>query len=248
MRDGRDDLQRIMDEALEGMAREAGRPLDLGHINLAEFCRRTGLTRQRARTIKRNGSGAGPRGLCGRSPATTVPGGYTGFVDDQPGKGPADSQVVFDKLVSRGHAGGPATAEAHVSRHRDLVPPQEEGGRVPGQPRAAVPGCPRRGVPDGLGVCRRRRSRRCRGQRRLLLHGMPPLRHALRRPLPQCEAGEPVYRDAPRLHGPRRPRARSRRQHGQRRCPSRRRRQARLESRAWGARGVRRVPDAPARA
>ena len=129
MRDGRDDLQRIMDEALEGMAREAGRPLDLGHVNLAEFCRGTGLTRQGARTTRRNGSGAGPRGLCGRSPATTVPGGHAGFVDDQPGKGPADSQVVFDRLVSRGHAGGSATAEAHVSRHRDLVPPK---GRAAG--------------------------------------------------------------------------------------------------------------------
>lgn len=152
MRDGRDDLQRIMDEALEGMAREAGRPLDLGHVNLAEFCRGTGPARQGARTTRRNGSGAGPRGLCGRSPATTVPGGHAGFVDDQPGKGPADSQVVFDRLVSRGHAGGPATAEAHVSRHRDLVPPPR-GGRS--SPRAAAGSGP--GVPPA------RRTRRAGG-------------------------------------------------------------------------------------
>ena len=143
MRDGRDDLQRIMDEALEGMAREAWRPLDLGHINLAEFCRRTGPARQRARTTRRNGSGAGPRGLCGRSPATTVPGGYTGFVDDQPGKGVTNSQVVFDKLVSQGHAGGLTTAEVHVSRHRDLVPPkrravESQGSR--GQRFQSAPG------------------------------------------------------------------------------------------------------------
>ena len=143
MRDGRDDLQRIMDEALEGMAREAGRPLDLGHINLAEFCRRTGPARQRARTTRRNGSGAGPRGLCGRSPATTVPGGHAGFVDDQPGKGVTNSQVVFDKLVSQGHAGGLTTAEVHVSRHRDLVPPkrravESQGSR--GQRFQSAPG------------------------------------------------------------------------------------------------------------
>lgn len=167
MRDGRDDLQRIMDEALEGMAREAGRPLDLGHINLAEFCRRTGPARQRARTIKRNGFRVEPHGLCGRSPATTVPGGHAGFVDDQPGKGPANSQVVFDKLVSQGHAGGPATAEVYISRHRDLVPPkrravESQGSRgqrfqsAPGEAYQTGWGFVTAGGPDGAegrGAC-----------------------------------------------------------------------------------------------
>lgn len=175
MRDGRDDLQRIMDEALEGMAREAGRPLDLGHVNLAEFCRGTGPARQGARTTRRNGSGAGPCGLCGRSPATTVPGGHAGFVDDQPGKGPADSQVVFDRLVSRGHAGGPATAEAHVSRHRDLVPPKgraagpqgSRGQRSRGAPGEAYQtgwGFAAAGGPDGAegrGACLCMACRHC---------------------------------------------------------------------------------------
>jgi len=57
MRGGRDDLQMVMDETRKGMARKARRPLDLEHLSLAEFCRRTGSARQRVRTIKRSGSG-----------------------------------------------------------------------------------------------------------------------------------------------------------------------------------------------
>ena len=41
----RDDLQEIIDEALESMAAEAVGEFDPQTCNLAEFCRRTGLTR-----------------------------------------------------------------------------------------------------------------------------------------------------------------------------------------------------------
>ena len=47
-----DGLQEIIDEALDSMAAEAGDGFDPQRCNLAEFCRRTGLSRQRARTIK----------------------------------------------------------------------------------------------------------------------------------------------------------------------------------------------------
>ena len=48
-------LQEIIDKAIEGMAREAGDSFDIGRINLAEFSRRTGITRSRARTLKSKG-------------------------------------------------------------------------------------------------------------------------------------------------------------------------------------------------
>ena len=54
----RNDLQEIIDKALDGMAREAGGALDPGSVNLAEFSRRTGLSRSRARTLKQKGSKA----------------------------------------------------------------------------------------------------------------------------------------------------------------------------------------------
>lgn len=55
MTDRNDGLQTIIDQALESMAAESGGDFDPQKCNLAEFCRRTGLSRQRARTIKENG-------------------------------------------------------------------------------------------------------------------------------------------------------------------------------------------------
>lgn len=44
-----------MDGALGDMAFETGDGFDPQECNLAEFCRRTGLSRSRARTIMRHG-------------------------------------------------------------------------------------------------------------------------------------------------------------------------------------------------
>jgi hypothetical protein len=62
----RDDLQEIIDKALEEMAAEAGDGFDPQACNLAEFCRRTGLTRSKARTIRKHGFRALPHGNSGR--------------------------------------------------------------------------------------------------------------------------------------------------------------------------------------
>lgn len=50
MNERHDDLQEIIDAALREMAAEEGDGFDPQACNLAEFCRRTGLTRSRART------------------------------------------------------------------------------------------------------------------------------------------------------------------------------------------------------
>lgn len=68
----RNGLQSIIDEAIEEMAREAGRPLDIGEINLAELCRKTGLTRSRARTLKAKAFRVTPHGRCGMKAKATV--------------------------------------------------------------------------------------------------------------------------------------------------------------------------------
>ena len=51
MNERHDDLQEIIDAALREMAAEEGDGFDPQACNLAEFCRRTGLTRSRARTV-----------------------------------------------------------------------------------------------------------------------------------------------------------------------------------------------------
>ena len=103
-----DGLQDIIDEALSSMAAECAGEFDPQTCNLSEFCRRTGLTRQRARTIRANGFKVKPHGRTGQKAAKTVPGGYTGFVDDLLRKGVTNSQVVFDRapaLADRRRAG-----------------------------------------------------------------------------------------------------------------------------------------------
>lgn len=122
MIDAHDGLQQIIDEALGSMAAEAAGEFDPMSCNLAEFCRRTGLTRQRARTIKANGFKARPHGRTGQRAATTVLTGHTGLVDDLLRKGVTNSQVIFERLVAQGYAGGLTTVKVYIGAHRDLVP------------------------------------------------------------------------------------------------------------------------------
>lgn len=60
MNERHDDLQEIIDAALREMAAEEGDGFDPQACNLAEFCRRTGLTRSRARTVRAHGFRALP--------------------------------------------------------------------------------------------------------------------------------------------------------------------------------------------
>ena len=78
----RNGLQEIIDKALEEMRAENGGSLDLETLNLAEFSRRTGLTRSRARTIKANGFKALPHGRTGAKAASTVLDGHTDKLDE----------------------------------------------------------------------------------------------------------------------------------------------------------------------
>ena len=53
----RNGLQEIIDKVIDEMAREAGDSFELDRMNLAEFSRRTGLSRSKARTLKERGRG-----------------------------------------------------------------------------------------------------------------------------------------------------------------------------------------------
>ena len=64
--------QEIIDKAIEEMAREAGDSFELDRLNLAEFSRRTGLTRSKARTLKDKGFVVTPHGRCGMRAESTV--------------------------------------------------------------------------------------------------------------------------------------------------------------------------------
>lgn len=118
----RDGLQQIIDEAIEGMRAEAGDGLDLDEINLAEFSRRTGLSRSKARTLKAKGFRVTPHGRCGMHAKTTVLTGFTGVVDDLLRKGVANSQVIFERLGAQGYEGGLTTVKVYIQAHKYLAP------------------------------------------------------------------------------------------------------------------------------
>ena len=109
MDDRNDGLQRIIDEALESMAAECVGEFDPQACNHAEFCRRAGISRQRARTIKANGFKVKPHGRIGLRVAHTVLSGYTGTVDDLLRKGVTNSQVIFERIAAQRYGGGLTT-------------------------------------------------------------------------------------------------------------------------------------------
>lgn len=75
----RNGLQEIIDKAIEDMAREAGDSFEISHLNLAEFSRRTGLSRSKARTLKAKGFVVTPHRHCCVRPALAV--GIPRFAD-----------------------------------------------------------------------------------------------------------------------------------------------------------------------
>ena len=77
----RNGLQEIIDKAIEEMAREAGDSFDIDRMNLAEFSRRTGLSRSKARSLKAKGFVVTPHGRCGMKAETTVISGFEGVVN-----------------------------------------------------------------------------------------------------------------------------------------------------------------------
>lgn len=143
--DERNDLQEIIDATLADMAREAGGHLDPEDVNLAEFSRRTGLSRSKARTLKAKGFRVTPHGRTGMRADRTVMSDVSDAADALLRQGVTNSQVVFDNLRELGYAGGLTSVKDYIKAHRHLVPAA----------RALAAGSPNRGrrYETGPGEC-----------------------------------------------------------------------------------------------
>jgi len=115
-------LQEIIDKAIGDMAREAGDSFELDHLNLAEFSRRTGLSRSKARTLKAKGFVVTPHGRCGMKAETTVISGFEGVVNALLAEGVTNSEVIFERIEGQGYKGGKTTVKNYVAAHAELVP------------------------------------------------------------------------------------------------------------------------------
>lgn len=115
-------LQEIIDKTIDEIAQETGESFELDKMNLADFARRCGLTRSRARRIKSNGFLALPHGRCGKRAAVTVITGFEGVVDSMLKDGVTNSDVIFDRIKAQGYPGGKTTVKNYVAAHSHLIP------------------------------------------------------------------------------------------------------------------------------
>ena len=104
------------------MAREAGDSFDIDHMNLAEFSRRTGLSRSKARTLKGKGFVVTPHGRCGMKAEPTVISGFEGVVNALLAEGVTNSEAIFERIGGQGYKGGRTTVKNYIAAHAGLVP------------------------------------------------------------------------------------------------------------------------------
>ena len=142
-------VARVLKE-MEEESRLAGKAFSLDKVNLSEFQRRSGLSRQRVRTLARHGFTVRQNGNTGRRKVSVLS-GYEPKVDEL--------------LVAGSHEflGNPGEAKGNgvpwrPDDHKDVRqrPPRSRASPA-GEPGQTVRDGTRRVFPDGLGIrqCRR---------------------------------------------------------------------------------------------
>jgi transposase len=120
------DLTEIITQVLNEIKSELGDNFSLEKINLAEFERRTGISRAKLRRLKENNFVIKPHGLIGKKAESTVLSGYTGIIDTLLQKGVQNSAVIFDRLKENGYTGGRTSVKTYIREHRHLIPPKRQ--------------------------------------------------------------------------------------------------------------------------
>lgn len=115
-------LQQIIDNALLAMGFDpSSEGFDPKTVNLADFQRRTGLTRSKARTLRKKGFRA-EHGRCGMKADVTVLTGFEDDINDLLRQGVTNSSVCFDRIRSKGYAGGLTKVKEHIAANSHQVP------------------------------------------------------------------------------------------------------------------------------
>lgn len=120
------DLQEIITQALNEIKKEQGNQFDINKVNLADFERRTGITRGRLRPIKKNGFVVKPHGLTGKTSNNSVIAGYEGLINNKLRQGVSNSSIIFDLLVENGYTGSKSALKAYIKKNKDLLPAKRQ--------------------------------------------------------------------------------------------------------------------------
>ena len=113
-------------QAIEEMKSIQGNDFSIDNINLAELERRTGISRQRLRTLKANGFKLVPHGRTGQSNQITVLDGYTAIIDNLLKQGITNSSVCYERIKEHGYTGGLSTVKRYIKSHEHLVPAKRQ--------------------------------------------------------------------------------------------------------------------------
>ncbi|MGN0334215.1 MAG: IS21 family transposase [Lachnospiraceae bacterium] len=108
------------------MKREQGENFDLAKVNLAEFERRTGISRAKLRKIKKDVFEVRPHALTGRTSGKSKLDGFSGILNDLLGKGITNSSVCYERIKKYGYQGGKTIVKDYIRAHKYLVPPKRQ--------------------------------------------------------------------------------------------------------------------------
>ena len=120
------DLTEIITQVLNEIKSELGDNFSLEKINLAEFERRTGISRAKLRRLKENNFVIKPHGLIGKKAESTVLSGYTDIIDALLRKGVTNSSAIKDRIVETGYAGGLTQVKEYIAAHKHLIPAKRQ--------------------------------------------------------------------------------------------------------------------------
>ena len=119
--ENRNDLQEILTQALNEIKEELGGKFDIDKVNLADLERRTGLTRGKLRSLKKNAFIVKPHGLTGKTSNNNVINQFAGVLDGLLSKGVTNASACYDRIVEVGYAGSKSAVKDYIRSHKYLV-------------------------------------------------------------------------------------------------------------------------------
>jgi len=114
----------IIAQAIEEMKSQQGDRFSIENINLSELERMTGISRQRLRTIQRNGFKNLPHARTGVKSKRTVLDGYTSIIDNLLLKGVTNSVVCHQRITEAGCSASLSTVKRYIKSNIHLIPPK----------------------------------------------------------------------------------------------------------------------------
>jgi len=114
----------IITQAIEEMKSACGKDIPLDQINISELSRRTGVSRQRLRTLRKYGFKQPRANASSTIPHRTVMDGFESISDNLLRQGITNSVVHFERLQEFGFPGSISSVKRYIANNKHLVPPE----------------------------------------------------------------------------------------------------------------------------